>query len=55
MNWAVGQRVCREEAPEQIGTVTQVSSTEVKVVWDSAAISFHQLNGPVSLKYANER
>jgi hypothetical protein len=55
MNWVVGQRVCREEAPEQIGTVTDVSSTEIKVVWDNGGISFHQLSGPVLLKDARER
>jgi hypothetical protein len=31
MNWVLGQRVCREEAPEQVGTVTDINSVEIKV------------------------
>ena len=52
MSWVVGQRVCRQEAPEEVGTVTKISATEIKVVWDDSSISFHQLNAPVSLKHA---
>jgi hypothetical protein len=55
VNWAVGQRVCREEAPESVGTVTDASSVEIKVIWDNGAISFHQLGAPVSLKHAPEQ
>ncbi|HEY2535342.1 MAG TPA: hypothetical protein VGJ20_46875 [Xanthobacteraceae bacterium] len=55
MNWVVGQRVCREEAPEQTGTVRNVNRTEIQVVWDNGGISFHQLGSHVSLKDARER
>jgi hypothetical protein len=38
-----------------VGTVTDVSSTEIKVVWDDGGVSFFQLSGPVSLKNAREQ
>ena len=36
MSWLFGQRVYQEEEPELVGTVTEVSSVEIKVVWDTA-------------------
>jgi hypothetical protein len=54
MSWVFWQRVYREEEPELVGTVTEVSSVEIKVVWDNGGISFHQRNGPISLKIAKE-
>jgi hypothetical protein len=54
-HWVVGQRVCREEDPEQVGTIIAVSRTDIKVVWDSGGISFYQLNnGHVPLKDATK-
>lgn len=45
MNWRVGQRVCREEDPEQLGTVTEVDRQEIKVKWDSGVTSYYRPNG----------
>jgi hypothetical protein len=56
MDRVVGQRVCREEAPNQIGTVTEVNRSDMKVVWDNGGISFFQLtSGYVPLRAANEQ
>jgi hypothetical protein len=52
MNWVVGQRVSREEAPEQLGTVSNVTNAEIKVVLDDGTISYHQTSAPISLIYA---
>jgi hypothetical protein len=43
--YLVGQRVCREEDSEQMGTVTEVSHREVRVEWDGDGISYYQLEG----------
>jgi hypothetical protein len=53
MNWRVGQRVCREEDPTQVGTVTEVNRREIRVEWENGAISFHHLgDGHIPLKDA---
>jgi hypothetical protein len=53
MNWRVGQRVCREEASEKIGRVTEVSRREIRVEWVSGATSYYQLDdGYVPVKDA---
>jgi hypothetical protein len=52
MNWVVGQRVSRADDRTQLGTVAQVSPTEIKVAWDDGGVSFHQLGAPFSLMLA---
>jgi hypothetical protein len=55
MDWAIGQRVCREEAPERAGTVAVASRVEIKVVWDDGGMSFYELGSYIPLRYAREK
>jgi hypothetical protein len=50
MNWVVGQRVHREETPDQVGTVADVKEAEIKIVWDDGGVSFHEMKSAVSLR-----
>jgi hypothetical protein len=54
MDWEIGERVSLAEAPEQLGTVTEVNRGDVKVVWDDDGVSFYQLSF-VPLKSAREQ
>ena len=52
MNWVVGQRVYQEEDPKLLGTVTEISATEIKVVWDDGGVSFHEIKSNILLRLA---
>jgi hypothetical protein len=55
MDWAIGQRVCREEAPERVGTVTVSSRVEIKVAWDDGGMSFYEPGSYIPLRFAREK
>ena len=44
MIWRVGQRVCRNEKPQQAGTVVEADGKDVSVKWDDGAVSFYSPN-----------
>jgi hypothetical protein len=47
--WRVGQRVCREDEPTQLGDVVEIAPDTIKVKWDNGRTSYYRLDRHIPL------